>query len=802
VIEAKYSMLMFFPELLPDNLFEIKESLKSGVKVYLLTFDAGPFSENDPFLKNAMDKGLLSFHLVRYQESYQNRMVLILDGKYQDSNWLDFFDEHSSFNKEQYILEHESNGQHCIVKAGAGTGKTTTMINRLMFLKHKDPSLSLENIVMITFTNEAASHMRGKVMEKLKNYYELTRNQKYLEWMEETGSMFIGTIHAFAKEFLVLEGRNIGFSRLMQIRSYRHDRRKAIEKYIDLFSVEYPDIYRQFKYIPHYKLVAAFEVMIERMQNKSIGEDAIQEVDFGFDAIGLHQFASYVIKSTIQELKNKKLADDTLELSDLISRLGQLRLLDKKDIKLTLKYLFVDEFQDTDETQVSFISWMVSMYTPQLFAVGDIKQSIYRFRGADYTAFKQLKTNLETMNSVFLEVSLRKNYRSEPLLLSNFNRLFSKWSKKVDRFEFNTSDKLIPVFEDTTKEGLNVLKLDDMNLQNVLKRLEGKDVALLVRSNRQVLDTVSKLEGLGYFCEASVSGSFFRSQPVREFYLLIRSLTHPKVAKDQYLFHRSSYGENNLTIAQILNEFTYDKQQILDQLSQSNADVVANVNFKNSSALFMLQSIIEEVHPHDVFRKRYYQKLRENFPYRDAEMQKKEAVAKSKEYKVNLDHLLFLLKKEFGDFQASLYDLEKYLSIKMATDQIETEWKLEDDVSHRFKVMTVHKAKGLEFEYVILPLTDSLFIKNSNSDIILLPDHDKWTMGYRIDWGENVVANTHYQLNEVSEKNETVGEESRLLYVALTRAKIGVIANGSSRMSDYDAKCWNDLLESGEMQLV
>jgi DNA helicase II / ATP-dependent DNA helicase PcrA len=800
-MEPKYSVLMFYPDIRIELIIEIKRMVQLGVMVYLLSYDDLESVTEDQFLKIASDKGLLSFHLLKYSEKFLQNEFIIIDGQYANESALAYFDTNSNFNKEQYLIEHQAGSNHCIVKAGAGTGKTTTMINRLMYLKHmKDEDLS--SVVMITFTNEAATHMRGKVLEKLKNYYDLTRDQKYLKWMEETGDMAIGTIHSFAKDFLGAEGRTVGFSGSMQVRSYTHERRKALEKYIDQFSLEYPNIYHNFKYIPHYKIIRVLEAMVERIQNKSISDDMVKNIDFGEDIQGFHQFSSYVLTNSMEHLKVKKQLDDSLELSDLISRLRTLKSFPKKRLTLSIKYLFVDEFQDTDETQVAFITWLVQMYSPQLLTVGDVKQSIYRFRGADYTAFNQLKYHLERNGHPLKEYSLKKNYRSEPLLLSHFNQLFSKWERIVGKFRYDESDRLFAVREDTVKEGLTALTLDQLNLQLILKRLTGNDVVILVRSNRQVLKTVKQVEDLGFFCDATVSGAFYRSTPVREFYLLIRRLTHPHVAKDRYLFHQSSYGDNEVKISTVLQEFTHDRQGVLDLLAEYDSDAINQIKWNQISFLSALEELIKVIQPQEVFRRRYYQSLRERFPFQDKEMQQSETVAKMKEYKVNLEHLIFLLKKEFGSFQASIFDLERFLAIKMATDSEETEWKLEKEVSHRVKVMTVHKAKGLEFDYVLLPITDSLFIKNTNNELLLLPDHEKWTFGYKIDWTQNELINSHYRKQEVHEKNETIGEEARLLYVALTRARKGVIANSTSRMNPYSARCWSDLLENGEIQHV
>ncbi|WP_042355788.1 UvrD-helicase domain-containing protein, partial [Bacillus rubiinfantis] len=376
--DANYSVLWFRSEITDHTYKMIENYLKNGIKVFFLTFDHSDSLLTNPFFKVAYQNGLLMLSVVRYAQEWDDREFLSFDGKQIDSALLDYFDANSSFNKEQYLLEHLQEEQHSIVKAGAGTGKTTTMINRILFLKHMTPLLNMGSVVMITFTNEAAANMRKKLLEKLKSYYDLTKDKTYLEWMGDIGNMFIGTIHAFAKEFLSNEGQRLGFSKSMEVRSFKHEQRRMIEYYIDQFAAENPAIYEYFRYLPHYQLVKAFMVIMERMDNKSISYESVLMLEYGYDNRGFHQMAAYVIENVTKELTKKKNEEESLEISDLISRLGVMRSISQEQLHLQIQYLFVDEFQDTDEAQVSFVGWLVSQYQSQLFAVGDIKQSIVR----------------------------------------------------------------------------------------------------------------------------------------------------------------------------------------------------------------------------------------------------------------------------------------------------------------------------------------------------------------------------------------------------------------------------------------
>ncbi|MDG4658202.1 ATP-dependent helicase [Ectobacillus antri] len=796
-----YSILLFYPEINREIENKIKSYLQHGIKVYAYTFDDIESWKDDPELGLALCKGFLRADTTRYDSQWDGETVHIYDGQVErHDEILSFLDKYSSFNKEQYILEHTGTLSHSIVKAGAGTGKTTTMINRLMYLRHMDETLRFSEMVMITFTNEAAIHMRTKVIEALRDYYELTKDSKYLLWTEEVGSMFIGTIHGFARVFLVTEGERFGFHSGMDVRGYKHERKKLIEKHVDRFANMYPSDYEPFRKVPHYQLTYALSQVIEKIYNKSISLDKVIGMDFGTDDTRFHFLAKHVVVDVLRELEQIKRMDSALEISDLISTLPSVygRL---KELKMPVRYMFVDEFQDSDEVQVSFVSWLAPAYACQLFAVGDIKQSIYRFRGADYTAFQQLQEQLEEKGQTVRQFALQKNYRSSRKLLGQFNALFHKWKERVPSFQFTSQDELIAGLADDHREGIQTVSMEKTNLKYLLQRLHKEDTAVLVRSNRDVQEMVQNIEKSGFFCEAEIAGSFFRSLPVREFYILIRRLTHPRVAKERFAFHQTVYGENTVTVSELLRAFTYEENFALKLLADH--DSLNAERLKEISAIQFLEETIRRCKPHEVHAKRLYRTMRQEFPEQDKMMQQEEVRLQMREYEMNLEYLLYLLKKQFGDFQASLYDLEHYLAFKMATDTEETALKIEQPISHRIKVMTVHKAKGLEFDYVLLPLVQSPFIRAGGTELLLLHEAQKWKLGYRIKWKDKQSVNSIYESSIKDENAETIAEETRLLYVALTRAKKAVYADTSATMKEYGrVECWSDLLEDGERLAV
>ena len=81
-----------------------------------------------------------------------------------------------AFNAAQYRVEHAGIDSNIVVKASAGTGKTTVMVDRILYLMHMVPDLNMSEIFMITFTNEATNQMNDRLQEILLKKYSLTRN--------------------------------------------------------------------------------------------------------------------------------------------------------------------------------------------------------------------------------------------------------------------------------------------------------------------------------------------------------------------------------------------------------------------------------------------------------------------------------------------------------------------------------------------------------------------------------------------------------------------------------------------------
>ncbi len=144
----------------------------------------------------------------------------------------------TKFNSKQYYIEHADNKKNILVKAGAGTGKTYSMVSRIAFLcnKSNDEIIKIsDEIAMVTFTNEAADNMKSRLKQLFINYYILTNNSKYLQFIEDINQMQISTIHKFAKSIIQSASFELGLGNEFSISSSDYVRESFYEKYLNKY---------------------------------------------------------------------------------------------------------------------------------------------------------------------------------------------------------------------------------------------------------------------------------------------------------------------------------------------------------------------------------------------------------------------------------------------------------------------------------------------------------------------------------------------------------------------------------------
>lgn len=793
--KCRYSVLFYKENIDRYCCKKIIEYLKNGIKVYLITNvnkDAvlANFTEDEKHIFNIATKEML-LNILYNTYIDTDSQEIYYDGNIYNTNFYNQLSE-TKFNIEQYKIEHEDLEENIIVKSGAGTGKTKVMIDRALFIKHMKEDIKLSDIVMITFTREATKQMKNKLSNRLDSYYMLTKDEKYLKWIDELSDMKIMTIHSYAKYILQNTGQELGFPSTFKIRSYKYERRKMLEENIDKFNEEYPEIYEKFEKIPQHYIINNVLLINSFLDNYSINlYNPTTNLDFGEDDSSFNVFLDYLVFNLNKELVQIKKEENNWEITDLMKYLTQLENIEKISEKIKLKYIMVDEFQDTDIVQVRFILWLFDKFQCKLFAVGDIKQSIYRFRGADYTAFEQLKKGLEGMGVKNIEEhTLNKNYRSCEDIIYNVNKIFTNVSREVAKFKFTKDDLLKSMIDMPNAKGLVIKEVKtDLGkmelLKNILKEKEDNDtVAILVRTNEDVRYMVDLCQENNIYCEAEISGDFFRHIAVREFYLLVYALIFKDDSLAQYSLSKSSYGSIPIYLKDILNSFSPNEDYLKAFLLGNNYYNDWKRYFENITKKPVLDTLIEIIKNKNPAKNYAINLLKNSKNIHD--MSKSEILDLYNvyyiDYEKNLEHLIYLIQKNFSDKILTINELEKYLRIEIQTNEEENAKKVSKEITNKKVLcMTVHKAKGLEFDYVFLPITNhEFFVSNRKVQIYLSGEDKDYKVGYKIHMDGSIYRNNYFNEIIKDEKDEIVGEEIRLFYVAMTRAKKGLYIHQDS----------------------
>ena len=214
----------------------------------------------------------------------------------EEKQLLENLAEKTTFNIQQYFIEHASSVKNILVRAGAGTGKTYSVVSRIAFLcnKYENPTVNLiDDIAMVTFTNDAADNMKNRLKQMFINYFVLTSNPKFLKYIEDTDFMRISTIHKFAREIIKEASMQMGLGDNFAITSGDYVKEQIYEKYLNDFiakkEAENPNFINEIK-LPLYQFRRMLVEFSNQLYNKSIDIKKIKEDELG-QALGLLPFS-------------------------------------------------------------------------------------------------------------------------------------------------------------------------------------------------------------------------------------------------------------------------------------------------------------------------------------------------------------------------------------------------------------------------------------------------------------------------------------------------------------------------------
>ena len=777
-------------------------------------------SEKKEDLKDNYQIFNCSLSVLSNDQGFESGSFVVTNGQATDSQ-LEVMQElsvRSSFNLDQYRVEHAPVDKNIVIRAGAGTGKTYAMISRIAFLCYslKKPLQQVsERITMITFTNEAADQMGERLKEYCRNYYILTSNEEYLRMISYIDGMQISTIHSYAKNIIAKLGTAFGYGIDLGIVSSEYARRKKISDLLDDY-IRQKERTEGRAYIDSLGM-AVYAIrdnvlsFIQKLHNKSVDISSIQSSEFGQlqDLVygPLHELLAYLIPAVEQEYSQELLDANRIHLSGLMSTLRKYvsapenreRLLELKGFKETPQYLFVDEFQDTDDIQIETLLQLAKVLNYKLFVVGDIKQCIYRFRGAREAAFAELHIEQDKEN--WCEFSLKRNYRTDTQLLNAFDKSFSSWGAGSDQlltYEQNR-DRLIGsrnfnVYIKNPKKYFTHIPIQNESeripaliheIQRIQKRIayeEGKpqavapkyrSIAILVRENWQADFIRQKCKEAGIVVQTSTGGDLYMSQPALDMLTLVNALVHFDEADYLYNLVVSNFfhvGIPKSNLHAIREEERLKWSSQADEEKQANYLIdLMNKQLVNSESDTRWEHLVKGLRTKPVLNcmRELYRLLQPWKNYSDEE-------SKQHYYQLNVDLLFEKLIDSCNVDRLTINTLQEqlYNSIvaQVSVDSREAPSARKSD-EIPIQCITVHKSKGLEYGHVILPYCSAAidYIKPSLLQVSTEKNGDQVNIGYRMNLGNGeTVENSYY--NETEEKAEKSREETRVLYVAMTRA--------------------------------
>lgn len=698
------------------------------------------------------------------------------------------------FNYQQYQIEHASANNNILVEAGAGTGKTFSMVSRVAFLCNKKVdavSNIADEIAMVTFTNEAANNMKVRLKQMFVNYFVLTSKPCFLKFVEDIDRAHISTIHSFALDILRGEVLYSGLGTNFRISSNEYLRGKIYDIYLSEFLAGMETINPNFINeipVPIYDLKRKIMMVADRLLAKSIDLKEIKPAAMGITVDNTVPYFNELIEKVIIPAE-EKYSEDThlsndMDLKECIILLEKvLKQLSGKIDSLKLKYMFVDEFQDTDDVQIQVFQKLQKVISSEckLFVVGDLKQSIYRFRGARLSAFTQLmNSSLFDWNVYHLTINYRTDYR----LLEKLNDIFCAMGAQnylpyrvgVDQLtssvqtDIEDRDLLVSIpchakdEEKRYETFLDVLVKQKALVSSIMKkRAEAhlaplskaeRTIAVLVRSNWQIEKLVNAGKKKGIKIDTKSGGDLFQLDSTIDFYKLVLALNNSSNPVYMINFIESNYTSLKLDYQKYhgmnLTGCAEDLKRILDE-------------FFTIRMQKTWQQVINEVHTQPILFviKHLYDVLQpwKQYSYHPTDQ---------KYYMANYEYLMERIIKYSRVDTLTLNQIVEYLKINILTGQQQLSREIErDDEDIQVMCTTIHKSKGLEYGTVILPYTDEDIsnIRKVKLDANYLDDKLAYTVLF-----ENKVREHNSNYDEIIEVNEQIAEESRILYVALTRA--------------------------------
>ncbi len=565
----------------------------------------------------------------------------------------------SNLNDMQQLAVKTTEGP-VLILAGAGSGKTTVLVNRLSYIM-SEMKVSPYRILAITFTNKAALEMKTRIKAQIGDVAE---------------NMWIGTFHSMCVRILRADIERLGYEKDFVIYDTTDSKSliKECMKELDISEKTYP--------------VRSVMSTISRAKDDVMSPEV-------FEKVYKNDYRMHIISQVYSLYQRKIKKNNALDFDDLIVKTIQL-LTENEEIREKyqekFKYIMVDEYQDTNNAQYMLISLLAGKYR-NLCVVGDDDQSIYKFRGANIHNI--LDFEMEFPDAV--TIKLEQNYRSTSNILNAANAVIAnnKERKGKNLWTENGEGEKITIFNASNEhdEGDYICRCVEEHVKN---GGQYSDCAVLYRINAQsrVIEEMLVRKHIPYRVLAGLR--FYDRKEIKDIIAYLRVVYN--------------FGDD-VSLKRIVNE----PKRGIGQTTVDKAQAIAD------SKGISLYKVLDDAESYPELKraaaniKEFTKVMNELSALKDSlsltdlvirtlndtgysVMVKASDDKDSKSRAENLEELISVVKEYEAspEEQPSLSNFLERVALVSDVDNY-------DDTQNSVILMTVHSAKGLEFPIVFLP---------------------------------------------------------------------------------------------------
>jgi len=593
---------------------------------------------------------------------------------------------HLNKNQKEAIIDLEG---PCLIVAGAGSGKTRVLTSRVVHII-KEKKAWPNQILCVTFTNKAAREMQNRIADLLKE--------------KQTSIPWLGTFHSVSAKLLRRHAEAVGLNSRFTIID-QEDQLRLIKNICKAENIDIKKIAPQF--------ILAF---INQWKNKGLlPKDVVVKKDLLLENAILKVYKFY--QERLKILNSCDFGDLILHCVTMFENNPDILELYLKNFK----YILVDEYQDSNHIQSKWLN-LLAKKKNNICCVGDDDQSIYSWRGAEIKNFLNFNKTYKNAKIIKLE----QNYRSTQNILSAASGLISKNNDRLGKklWTDGKDGELIKLtcYKNGREEATGI---SDIIEQKLKKKYSLNSISILVRAIFQTREFEERFLKIGMGYRVIGGTKFYERAEIKDSVAFLRIVNQKN---DDLAFERiinvpkRSVGDS--TIKQLYNWARKNKKSLEDsamELLQLN-----KIKPKTKLGLVKILKLFNKWRL-DLKEKKHYELM--EIILDESGYSKMLNDKKDLENEGRLENLKELI-RGMHDFD----NLQGFLEHVALATSIDQDWD-----GKKVNLMTMHAAKGLEFDAVFLP-----------------------------GWEEGLFPHQ----KSLEEKGDlALEEERRLAYVGLTRAK-------------------------------